>query len=53
MSYEISQVALENEAANPWVLTDLQWTGACILQRSAAAYQGTSIALAAGWARVA
>jgi len=53
MSYECTDCAIEDTNAPVWTLSGLRWTGCSILKRTNAAYQGTSIALAAGWARVA
>lgn len=45
-SYEVSNVAVADPRANPWVATDLTYTGAAALQRTAAAYQSTQLAAA-------
>lgn len=44
MSYEISDVQVEDVDAPVWTLTGLQFTGAAILYKNAAAYQHTAIA---------
>jgi hypothetical protein len=44
MSYEISNVQVEDVHADVWTLTGLQFTGAAILYKKAAAYQHTAIA---------
>ncbi|HEY5868698.1 MAG TPA: hypothetical protein VI542_24585 [Candidatus Tectomicrobia bacterium] len=44
MSYEISMVQVEDVEADIWRLTGLQFTGAAILLKRAAAYQHTAIA---------
>ena len=44
MSYEISDVEVENTAAPVWKLQRFTFTGGAILRKSAAAYQDTSIA---------
>jgi hypothetical protein len=44
MSYEISNVHVEDVNAEIWTLTGLQFTGAAILYKKAAAYQHTAIA---------
>lgn len=44
MSYEISNVHVEDINAEVWILTGLQFTGAAILYKHAAAYQHTAIA---------
>ena len=44
MSYEISNVHVEDVDAEIWTLTGLQFTGAAILYKHAAAYQHTAIA---------
>jgi hypothetical protein len=47
MSYEVTQVRVANPAADVWRLTHVVFTGAAILERSAAAYQATSLAASA------
>ena len=44
MSYEIADVTVEDTEATVWTLTGLTFTGAAILQKTAAAYQETAIA---------
>jgi hypothetical protein len=43
MSYEITQVAVEDEAASIWTLADYVFTGAAILRKRSAAYEQTSL----------
>jgi hypothetical protein len=45
MSYEIADARVEDPSAAVWKLTDVTFTGAALLKRSAAAYQNTSIEL--------
>src|SRR3954462_14805748 len=47
MSYEVADAAVEDIRAPVWKLTAVTFTGAAILRRSKAAYQQTSISLAA------
>jgi hypothetical protein len=47
MSFENTEVHVVNAAADPWVLQSCVWTGAAVLARAAAAFPGTSFALAA------
>lgn len=47
MSYEISSVLVEDPEADIWTLASLQFTGAAILRRNAAAYAKTAIAASA------
>ena len=44
MSYEIGSVLVDDPDADVWTLTSLQFTGAAILLKSAAAYSKTAIA---------
>jgi hypothetical protein len=44
MSYEVTQVVVEDPEAAIWRLEHLVFTGAAILDREAAAYRGTSLA---------
>ncbi|MBI1750461.1 MAG: hypothetical protein HY234_03715 [Acidobacteria bacterium] len=46
MSYEVTGVRVANPNAAVWVLERVVFTGAAILERSAAAYQATSLAAA-------
>lgn len=48
MSYELADAHVEDMRAAVWTLTRATFTGAAILLREKAAYQGTSFALAAG-----
>ena len=48
MSYEVTGVRVANPKAEIWVLENIVFTGAAILERSAAAYQTTSLAATAG-----
>jgi len=48
MSYEVTGVRVTNSKAAVWVLERVVFTGAAILERSAAAYQATSLAAASG-----
>ena len=43
MSYEITNVQVEDEEADIWTLRDLTFTGAAILERGKAAYERTSV----------
>jgi len=43
MSFEITEVAVEDEAAPVWALADFVFTGAAILRKTKAAYQLTSL----------
>src|SRR3954470_3717065 len=43
LSYELADVRVENVAASIWKLTEVTFTGAAILLRSKAAYEGTWI----------
>lgn len=45
MSYEIADARVEDPNATVWKLTEVTFTGAALLKRSAAAYQNTSIEL--------
>jgi len=47
MSYEVTDVRVANPGAEIWVLDQVVFTGAAILERSAAAYQSTSLAASA------
>src|SRR4051812_27035620 len=47
MSYEVADAAVEDIRAPVWKLTAVTFTGAAILRRKKAAYEQTSIALAA------
>src|SRR3954465_566032 len=47
MSYEVADAAVEDIRAPVWKLTAVTFTGAAILRRNKAAYEQTSIALAA------
>ena len=51
MSYELTNVEVDDPAADPWVLTGFTFTGAAILLKQAAAYQHTSISAAASGLR--
>lgn len=46
MSYEVTDVRVADPAADVWVIEQAVFTGAAILERSAAAYQSTSLAAA-------
>lgn len=46
-SYEVGDVALANVNAEPWVVTDMTYTGAAALRRTTAAYQSTQLAASA------
>jgi len=46
MSYEIADVRVVDAAAAVWVATDFTFTGAAVLLREKAAYQGTNVELA-------
>ena len=46
MSYEIADVRVVDVAAPVWVATDFKFTGAAVLLREKAAYQGTNMELA-------
>jgi hypothetical protein len=46
MSYEIADVRVVDVAASVWVATDFKFTGAAMLLREKAAYQGTNVELA-------
>jgi hypothetical protein len=48
MSYEVADAAVEDIRAPVWKLTAVTFTGAAILRRKKAAYEQTSISLAAG-----
>lgn len=48
MSYEVTGVRVADAKAAVWVLERVVFTGAAILERSAAAYQATSLAAASG-----
>jgi hypothetical protein len=48
MSYEVTDVRVADSAADIWVLEQVVFTGAAILERTAAAYACTSLAAAAG-----
>jgi hypothetical protein len=48
MSYEVTGVRVADPKAEIWVLEDIVFTGAAILERTAAAYQTTSLAATAG-----
>jgi hypothetical protein len=53
MSYEVTDVRVTDPTAKVWVLEKVTFTGAAILERSAAAYHSTSLAAtAAGTNRV-
>ncbi len=45
MSYEIADVRVVDTEAPVWVATDFKFTGAAVLLREKAAYQGTSMEL--------
>jgi hypothetical protein len=45
MSYEIADVRVVDTEAPVWVATDFKFTGAAVLLRDKAAYQGTSMEL--------
>jgi len=45
MSYEIADVRVVDTEAPVWVATDFKFTGAAVLLRDKAAYQGTSVEL--------
>ena len=45
MSYEIADVRVADTKAPVWVATDFKFTGAAVLLREKAAYQGTSMEL--------
>src|SRR5262249_37181772 len=47
MSYEVADAAVEDPRAAIWKLTAVTFTGAAILRRAKAAYENTSISLAA------
>jgi len=42
LSFEIADVAVDDPSADIWTIRDLTFTGAAILQRTAAAYESTS-----------
>lgn len=44
MSYEVTDVRVANPSAEVWALEHIVFTGAAILERTAAAYQSTSLA---------
>src|SRR5438270_2405637 len=44
LSYELADVRVENVSASIWKLTEVTFTGAAILLRNKAAYEGTWIA---------
>ncbi len=44
MSYEVTSVRVKDTAADVWELENVVFTGAAILERSAAAYEATSLA---------
>ena len=46
MSYEIADVRVVDTEAPVWVATDFTFTGAAVLLRDKAAYEGTSVELA-------
>jgi hypothetical protein len=46
MSYEIADVRVLDAEAPVWVATDFKFTGAAVLLREKAAYQGTNVELA-------
>jgi hypothetical protein len=46
MSYEIADVRVVDAGAPVWVATDFTFTGAAVLLREKAAYQGTNVELA-------
>jgi hypothetical protein len=48
MSYEVTEVRVADPAARVWVLENVVFTGAAILERASAAYQRTSLAANAG-----
>jgi hypothetical protein len=50
MSYEVAEVRVADAGAAVWKLEHVVFTGAAILERTAAAYQSTSLAAAAGCA---
>ncbi len=45
MSYEIADVRVVDVDAPVWVATEFTFTGAAVLLREKAAYQGTSVEL--------
>jgi hypothetical protein len=47
MSYEVTGVRVADPKAEIWVLENIVFTGAAVLERSAAAYQATSLAATA------
>jgi hypothetical protein len=47
MSFEVSDPVIEDMNAPVKVIRDLRWTGCAVLRRTAAAYENTSIAVAA------
>lgn len=51
MSYEVTRVRVADPRAEIWVLEKVVFTGAAILERSAAAYETTSLAANAAGAR--
>lgn len=48
MSYEITHVEVEDVEAETWVLANVVFTGAAILEKDAAAFKRTSLAATAG-----
>lgn len=48
MSYEVTEVRVADPAAKVWVLENVVFTGAAILERTSAAYEQTSLAANAG-----
>jgi hypothetical protein len=48
MSYEVTNVRVEDPAADIWRLAHVVFTGAAILERAAAAYRTTSLAAGSG-----
>lgn len=51
MSYEVAGARVRDRAAKVWVLDEVVFTGAAILERAAAAYQTTSLAAHAAGAK--
>jgi len=48
MSYEVTEVSVADPKARTWILENVVFTGAAILERAAAAYESTSLAATAG-----
>ena len=49
MSYEIADARVEDTQAKVWRLTEVMFTGAAVLRRDKAAYQGTWIEVGAAY----